>query len=783
MMRYCACLSRKKISTQLAILLYTVSIFTILVFVTVIVAVSVHVDVAMSKIFKEMLNNSTRKTGNQMVKVVAKKIDEGLFSLSDSVALTTAKQMDIFITGEPISTFSSINKEATIWTDLPLKKLPTYPDFAFESSDNQDCRYVSGFARCPSDFGRIDGSSRLKNVNGSMTASSVYLLAASETRKLTIAEDGSTWQQILDKYPQMNSIINNTAHIDADWNEMYSAGPDSTLMFYGAVKYQPNNTETHYSAMMRTYPGIRIQHGGDPTTQSWFSEAKEDDIHLMAYHDSMTNKKVINLSSKKTTQIKVDDGSTVSDGTVTSVAAVISQLSDLRKLILDLDLGGGGYATLVQTANLRVLVDGNKTVDELYDEGAKAFRTLQSIRPNQQRDFKKNATHGFTYTDARNRKWHVAHAPVFNGSLHCLVYYQLDLLPSFYKKATRDHSISVVLTIGVGGLATFVTCLMFIFYFHQRISAPLALLGTVCADLIALQAKEKRDYEPLIALVLTIPKGDEIGTLADKVLQLLNKLVHQEKEKEKRIKYPSNPLFQDDSVEKTAKPRPLKVVNSFCIDPALTATMRTHSSSLLSIEASSTSIETSLPNLGSSSQLQPPTRSDFSLLTSQTEIPIESKTRKSALWKIQWCLSVAFMLVVFIGLMTTSLVLLKHRLDQNGEIVDQSKIYFEDKQDDHLNALANAKGSFITTLFDRVKLDIAVFSRFYTSIADEKLVRRNSDGTIFLSNSTNGYNSWSLDGSRNNSYSYNGEGAQKSEDLFSGYMYEEAAGCWYLRMA
>ena len=88
---------------------------------------------------------------------------------------------------------------------------------------------------------------------------------------------------------------------------------------------------------------------------------------MTAYRETFSQKLVINLASKITTRIKAAvDGP--AKGTVTSVAAVVSELSYLRKLVRYANASDEDWFTaLVHTEDMRVLVYGDKPAEILFD--------------------------------------------------------------------------------------------------------------------------------------------------------------------------------------------------------------------------------------------------------------------------------------------------------------------------------------------------------------------------------------------------------------------------------
>lgn len=91
-----------------------------------------------------------------------------------------------------------------------------------------------------------------------------------------------------------------------------------------------------FISIHRTYPGTEKPLAADgtayrPPSRSWFRKAVEDGLYIKAYQETFTSEIVINLSSRKTTQVEVSPS--CGEHRLVIVATTVIRMSKISEIV------------------------------------------------------------------------------------------------------------------------------------------------------------------------------------------------------------------------------------------------------------------------------------------------------------------------------------------------------------------------------------------------------------------------------------------------------------------
>ena len=185
----------------------------------------------------------------------------------------------------------------------------------------------------------IAGRSRIpKNtigfINGSLLHTSVYLYSSAGNKGI---RDDKSWANITEEYPIVRTVINSLARQDQDFEQMYTRGPNTTIMLQ--LTAQIDVPSGQYVAVHRTFPGLlrNSPYSGvvyNPPKRPWFKAAKENIYGVTRpYMGFFYKGPLLTLASKKV----VTDPKTKRDITVVGSADLaVAELSSIGNFLSSL---------------------------------------------------------------------------------------------------------------------------------------------------------------------------------------------------------------------------------------------------------------------------------------------------------------------------------------------------------------------------------------------------------------------------------------------------------------
>ena len=463
---------------------------------------------------------------------IAGEINQELASIAQSICMVSAKYSSVLMN------YATINS-----TTLAPQK--SYREYKF---GNSSCAANA----CPPDYGSLRGRTRTRWIPGfqygSMQHSSVYLYSSEKDSALRTDE---SWNAAVNKYPNIERVINALAYQDRDMNVMYTAGPYSTVFFYLSAQltnsYYPGDG---YFAIHRTYPGLeRNDLSYNPPARPWFQNAPEDDYYMDGpYQETFTKQLVINLSSRKTS-------TAISGQRLALVSAAVMLLEDLRSLVDKIKFPNSGHAALLKYGTYEVLYWKNNY--ETFDPSTQSFRTIAEVEPSLTGyDFSAETT--FSYTDGSGVSWRAASVPLFltrsdgafssKYALVLVVFARQDeaesplaslrsSIDATYNRATIPTAIIIALVVGI---VSFLLSVLFFF-----VVKPLQKMIEISTTIVQMAAEDDdhKDYTAVIQdAFFSTSRLDEIGMLVRSYFNLLCMLHNNTEEKKKVPKYPANPF-------------------------------------------------------------------------------------------------------------------------------------------------------------------------------------------------------------------------------------------------
>ena len=401
-----------------------------------------------------------------------------------------------------------------------------------------------GFPNCPGDYGPLSGRSRFPSIpgftNGSITHSSVYLFDSVTGQA---ARNDTAWDNLLGKYPAVNTTINGLAYQDFDFSSMYSKGPNTTVMFY--LSAQVFTDQKQYVAVHRTFPGI-MKNGSnyDPSTRSWFKDAPLDVFNLYGpYIETFTKQQVLTVSSRQQ--------KTLSSGySVTVVSAAVFLLESLATVVNSIDYSYGGFGAVLTYDTLQVLVWKE---DQVYDAKNQQFKTLADFDPVlASYDVRQDSS--IDYTDSDGEDWVVTShkfLPTTSDTAYSLIMLVFSKknraqAPLLTMKRNIDSTtnrvvINTCIIVGITIGAVFLVTMLIVYY----IARPLEKMRNVSAQIVHIIAEEEdhRDYTSVVREAFcNLSRTDEVGILMTDYYHIVGLLDEKNREKKETPKYPFNPF-------------------------------------------------------------------------------------------------------------------------------------------------------------------------------------------------------------------------------------------------
>jgi len=176
---------------------------------------------------------------------VAAAVEHELTSIGQAVSMSTALQTAILsakhelrepplagrsscMAGGQLVTDQYNYEGVSLYRDLPLPGAPSYREFDLVAG----CSIGN---ECPQDFAVLQRlSSGATTQVGSLEHSSVYLYRSASGADGHAARTDTQWTAALNSFPESGTIetlIENTAHLDAPWKQTYDLVPDMLMMY------------------------------------------------------------------------------------------------------------------------------------------------------------------------------------------------------------------------------------------------------------------------------------------------------------------------------------------------------------------------------------------------------------------------------------------------------------------------------------------------------------------------------------------------------------------------
>ncbi len=477
-------------------------------------------------------------------------------NIADEVAAVIDKQLSIIgntITkGNSLFSYYLLSYATSSITSGALEPTDSYREYKFVSGCTTDC---------PSDFGDMEGRSRVPYttgfLDGSMDHTSVQLYSSSLGRA---ARSDSDWSTATTDFP-VNVVINSLAQQDLDLSLLYEMGPTSTMFFYSSVKLE--TTSGSYSSIHRTYPGfIKDVSDYDASQRSWFENAAVDYINIYGpYLETFTGEYVITLSSAQQYRDSVFNnnfGSSYDSAKIVSAAVV--RLDTIEEILRSVEFTNDGFVALITYTDHYVIAWKEDTV--VYDSLAGAFYTLTDIEPAfDDYDQLLDSKHSFEFTDSDGLEWIVSASPFFEtgsydsttGSKYSLIVLvfipksdvlsSLPVLHDNIHSTTQDVFNATGVVLAIANAVAFFLSLLLILY----ITMPLVTMQELSEKIIHMAAEDEetalKDYSQILrSNFFGSNRSDEIGVLMTDFYNAVCVLNNKTLEKRNRPKYPPNPF-------------------------------------------------------------------------------------------------------------------------------------------------------------------------------------------------------------------------------------------------
>jgi hypothetical protein len=511
---------------------------------TIIVILAIGVTIAICVGFTSILGSTSYNSAESSIKhqmhqntlteskEIAASIERQLLALSESTSIATSLYAAV-VMNETIFDESSYN--------FLLKPSEYFREYEFRSQ----CSYPA----CPTDYGDLNGRSRVTNLEGSITHSSVYLF---DSRTGIAAQNDSAFNGYINRYPYVLPAIDSIGVVDTTLSTWYNSGPKSSLFFYLSVRL---GDEDDYIAVHRVFPGTaRNSSVYDPSNRGWFRRAPLDAQYMEGpYKETFTGKLVINLSSRK--DVSRNAAHPYPTGT-TVVAAAVVLLSDLQDIVNGTIYPSGGFGALLKYSTLEVL-SWKEGQTGRYNDSTESFLTVNDVDPQlAKHDLRKEGT--FEYTDADGVRWIVASYPFFSASsygsgsaydqLVLLVFANSDIamepLSSLDSNINSTESTMSTLIFILCGAVAFVL-LVGLWLFIRWFTFPLERIRQIAEEVIRIttEEEEKRDYAAVLSSDwFGLSRRDEVGSLVANFWRLISRLHEENDTKKRRPKHPSNPF-------------------------------------------------------------------------------------------------------------------------------------------------------------------------------------------------------------------------------------------------
>jgi hypothetical protein len=261
---------------------------------------------------------------------------------------------------------------------------------------------------------------------------------------------------------------------------------------------------------------------------------------LQYYRETFSQQLVFNIATKKLS------ASQVGQSNIVIVASALMLMSDVARIVQSVSLGKSGFAALIDSVTLEVLVYGDKSPNQLYKDALSTprFTFLSELDPALTLDaptvsYNKN---GDLYDVSQYR--------LFYGKLSLLVYVKrsdffvtYDSLSSTVKSTTGNISgISVGICLGIAAIVC--VCA---FFLAKWLTDPLLTMHKGCAQIRDEMTKDDRDYGAFVEPAFR--DGDEINELVADFMDVVKKLDDVEKIKRAIPRFPLNPIYNQVSVE------------------------------------------------------------------------------------------------------------------------------------------------------------------------------------------------------------------------------------------
>jgi hypothetical protein len=268
---------------------------------------------------------------------------------------------------------------------------------------------------------------------------------------------------------------------------------------------------------------------------------QQDEATLQYYRETFSQQLVFNIATKAVSASQVGG-----QPNIVIVASALMLMTDVARIVQSVSLGKSGFAALIDSVTLEVLVYGDKSPDQLYKDSLATprFTWLSELDPS----LSLNAP---TVSYTKNGElYDVSQYRLFYGKLSLLVYVKrseffvtYDALSSTVTSTTGNISgISVGICLGIAAIVCICA-----FFLAKWLTDPLLTMHKGCAKIRDEMTKDDRDYGELIEPVFR--DGDEVHELVADFMDVVKKLDDVEKIKRAIPRFPLNPIHNQVTIQ------------------------------------------------------------------------------------------------------------------------------------------------------------------------------------------------------------------------------------------